>query len=577
MRSAAITQTTPGQQELGSARVNPLTLTVVRHKLQAIAEEMVHTMTRTCFSPHLNQSKDFSGVVLDGDARVLAQAERVPIHMGAMPTAIREMARAFDDLSEGDVLMANDPYWGGSHLPDITLAKPVFAGGKIAFWVAMRAHQGDIGGISAGGYSPNASEIWQEGLRIPPVKLVERGVLRDDLVRLVATNSRKFSDTKGDVLAELASVDVGALRLGDLFERYGSEQVVACVDAILDAGEASMRSQIDRWKPGRYIGTGYLEQGGDDGAGLALPVTVTLEGDRAVVDFRDCPDQVASFVNSPIANTRAAVFVAFQYLSDDRQVQNDGSIRAIEILTRSGSVVDPQLPAPVAACTILTASAIIEAVLKAMEGAAPSSAMAGFARRFRFAVAGKDRNGRPFIWHHFFNRGGAGANMHFDGWSNLGVIHNPGGTPSPSIERTEAAYPFRVEEYSLRPNSGGAGARRGGLGGIFRLRYIGDQAAILNAAGEGLTIAPYGIGGGESGATNHVYIRQRERELLIDGRMHGISVQRDDEIVCLAAGGGGSGDPSAREQAAIIRDVQFGYITAEYAVDTYGADRNFAS
>ncbi|MGY3410834.1 N-methylhydantoinase B/oxoprolinase/acetone carboxylase alpha subunit [Bradyrhizobium sp. GM5.1] len=212
---------------------NPLTLAVIRHKLKAIAEEMVETMTHTCFSPILNQNQDFSAVILDAEIQTVAQAERVPIHMGAMPLAVRFMADAFaEDLSPGDILMANDPYWGGSHLPDVTLATPVFHGGALQFWVALRAHQGDIGGMAAGGYAAGAREIWQEGLRLPPVRLVEGGRLRRDVLRLVATNSRRPVDLEGDLMAQLASVQVGAVRLDELLARYPIADVVGCVAAI---------------------------------------------------------------------------------------------------------------------------------------------------------------------------------------------------------------------------------------------------------------------------------------------------------------------------------------------------------
>jgi len=234
-------------------RVHPMTLGVVRYKFLAVAEEVVEMMVRTCFSPLLNQSRDFSAVVLDSQARVVAQAERVPIHMGAMPFAMQAMQGAFaDDIQEGDILMANDPYWGGSHLPDVTLATPVFRDGKIRLWVANRAHQGDIGGLSAGGYSPNAREIWHEGIRIPPVKLAERGLIREDLLRLICANTRKPNDLRGDIMAQVASVTIGAQRLQELFERYGADQIEGCVEGILDAGEASMRAQISRAKPGTY-------------------------------------------------------------------------------------------------------------------------------------------------------------------------------------------------------------------------------------------------------------------------------------------------------------------------------------
>ena len=542
---------------------HPLTLAVIRHKLQAVAEEMVETMTHTCFSPILNQNQDFSAVVLDAAGRTLAQAERVPVHMGAMPYALRAMAEAFaGDIGEGDVLMANDPYWGGSHLPDITLARPVFDGGELILWVALRAHQGDIGGISAGGYSAGAREIWHEGIRIPPVKLCTAGVLRHDLLRMIAANSRRPDDLRGDLMAQLASVAVGAERLGGLFDRYGAAEVARCGDSILDGGEKVMRNQISRWKEGEHTGLSWLEPE-HDGPLIPVRARVTLRDGHAVVDLTDNPDQMANFLNSPIANTIACVNVAFMYLSENAQVLNEGSARAIEVITRKGSLLDPELPAPVVACTSLTAAAVIEAVLGALEQAAPAQAIAGFTRRFRFALAGTDRAGQPYIWHYFFNRGGAGANADADGWTNLGGIHNPGGSPSPSIERTEAGYPMLVEAYALRPNSGGTGERRGGLGGILRLRYEGNAPAILNAAGEGVRVAPRGILGGEDGAP-HAYSLERANGTVrpIGPRDAGVVIAPGDTIVCLSAGGGGYGPAARRPAAAAQADATLGYVQA---------------
>ncbi|WP_137178361.1 hydantoinase B/oxoprolinase family protein [Roseomonas sp. AR75] len=551
--------------------VHPLTLAVVRYKFLAVAEEVVETMIRTCFSPLLNQSRDFSAVVLDSDCRVIAQAERVPIHMGAMPFAMRAMQEAFaGDIAEGDILMANDPYWGGSHLPDITIATPVFFEGRIRLWVANRSHQGDIGGLSAGGYSPEAREIFHEGIRIPPTKLAERGRMREDVLRLVCQNTRKPDDMRGDIMAQVASVRVGAERLMALFERYGAEEVERCAEAILDGGEAAMRAQLSRWKSGRYTGVSYLD---DDGCGHArVPITVHVElaGEEVTVDFRDCPDQVRSFMNSPFANTAACVNVAFMYLSDGQRALNDGSARCIRILTRKGSIVDSTPPAPVTGCTTLTGSVIIEAVLRAMEGAAPRAALAGFARRFRFVIAGTDRDGKPYIWHLFSNRGGAGGNAAEDGWSNLGVIHNPGGSPSPSIERTEAGFPLFVESHALRPDSGGAGRQRGGLGGTYVLRYEGAAEGVLNAAGEGVVVAPYGIGGGAPGIVHEYNIARGDRTIPIGTKDSGVRLLPGDRITCRSAGGGGCGDPRDRAPDLLRRDLDYGYVTPEAARRFYG-------
>ena len=548
-----------------------MTLGVVRYKFLAVAEEVVEMMVRTCFSPLLNQSRDFSAVVLDAKSRVVAQAERVPIHMGAMPFAMQAMDAAFaGNIQEGDILMANDPYWGGSHLPDVTLATPVFRDGKIRLWVANRAHQGDIGGLSAGGYSPNAREIWHEGLRIPPVKLAERGAIREDLLRLVCENTRKPNDMRGDIMAQVASVTIGAQRLQQLFERYGTQQIEGCVEGILAAGEASMRAQIGRGKPGKYTGVSYIE---DDGAGnknVPIVAHLTLGKDSAEVDFTDCPDQVRSFMNSPYANTVACTNVAFLYLSDDRQAQNEGSSRAISIKTRKGSIVDCLAPMPVTGCTTFTGAIIIEAVLRALEQAAPEGSLAGFARRFRFVIAGDDRDGSTYIWHYFSNRGGAGANTREDGWANLGCIHNPGGSLSPSIERTEAGFPFLIESYELSADSGGAGRRRGGLGGEYRLRYEGTADALLNAAGEGLVVPPYGVDGGKPGALHEYSIVRNGSDLPLGIRDTSVRIAPGDVLVCKSAGGGGYGDPRKRERNLVERDIEYGYITADAARSQYG-------
>ena len=551
--------------------IDPLTLAVVRQKLLAVSEEIVETMVRTCFSPLLNQSRDLSAVVLDGEAQVVAQAERTPIHMGAMPFAVRAMAKDFaDDIGPGDVLMANDPYWGGSHLPDITLVKPVFRDGALKFWVAIRAHQSDTGGISAGGYSPSAREIFHEGIRIPPVKVVEAGRMRNDVLRMVCENTRKAEDTHGDIMAMFASVEVGAERVDALLDRYGIAQIDACSAAILDAGEAAMRAYIRQLKPGVYKSTAYLDHDGVETERYPLPVTVTVSKDEIEVDFRDVGDQVPSYYNSPIANTSACVYIAFFYLSNDQQVQNEGSTRAIKILTRKGSLVDSVAPAPVTGCTTFTAAVIVEAVLRAMDGSAPNAIVAGCARRFRYVIAGDDPITGSYIYHYFSNKGGFGANADEDGWVNVGGLQNPGGTPSASLERVEATYPFQIEEYRLTQGSGGAGEHRGGAGGVVALRYRGSGPAVLNIAGEGTIVAPHGARGGRDGAPHIIWIERGNERIDLNGRSNDTPLQPGDLIVHHAAGGGGFGDPRERDRALVERDISHGYITAEAARMVYG-------
>ena len=555
------------------AGIDPLTLAVVRHKLVSVAEEMVDTLIRTSFSPILNISHDLSAVILDGRCRLLSQAERVPIHMGAMPFAARAMAEAFqDDIGPGDVLMANDPYWGGNHLPDVTLARPVFRDGVLRLWVVNRAHHGDIGGLSAGGYSTGATEIFHEGLRIPPIRIVADGRVHDDMLRLVTQNTRKPDDMMGDLRAQIAAIDVGVERMEALFARYGAAMVSDCADAMLDGAEAAMSAQLVKWRDGVYEATGILDDDGQGNTNIPVHAKITLRHDRAVVDLTGSCDQLPSFVNSPYANTAACVLAAFMYLAEDEPVPNEGCFRCIELVTRKGSICDPVAPAAVVGSSVVTATAIMEAVLKAMAGAAPDAAIAGYARRFRFAIAGDDRDGRPYIWHYFSNRGGAGASRDQDGWSNIGVIHNPGAATSPSVERTEAQFPFFIESLALRPDSCGAGERRGGLGGIYRLRYEGPGPATLNATGEGVVSGPYGVAGGGPGAPHDYRIRQGGEdghERPLGAKEAGLVLLPGDVLSCAAAGGGGFGDPRRRNSASLARDLADGHVSPA-AADDYG-------
>jgi len=497
--------------------------------------------------------------------------------MGALPYAVQAVQTKFaDDVAPGDVFLLNDPYHGGSHLPDFTLCVPLHGERGVLYWLVNRSHQGDIGGISPGGYSPKATEIWQEGLRIPPVRLLEKGTLSQGILDILCLNSRMPQDLRGDVMAQLASVKVGHERLRTLVDRYGEVRLGQSCNAILDAGERAARAQIRSWTDGLYEGESWLDPLAPGGAPIGVKARVTIDGDTALVDLRECADQLPNFLNSSLANTIAAVNVAFMYLSETQDAQNAGSSRPIRVLTRPGSLLDPIAPAPVTACTTLTASVVIEALMKALERAAPGQVLCGFARRFRFAIAHTDRAGRPALWHYFSNRGGAGGNARHDGWSNLGVVHSPGGNTSPSVERTESAYPFRIEQYELRPDSAGAGEHRGGLGGVYVLRYEGATTARITPTGDGVDIAPYGLAGGGAGLPNQVLIESAGIQRALDSKAGTAELLPGDRIVCLSAGGGGYGPPQNRPAERVERDLRLGYVTGPGAPAADSSDPNTA-
>ncbi|HEU5319779.1 MAG TPA: hydantoinase B/oxoprolinase family protein, partial [Methylomirabilota bacterium] len=452
--------------------VDPITVSVIQHRLHAIVAEMGEAMLRTSYSQILNSSRDFSTAVCDAQARLVAQAEHVPIHVGAIPWAVEAVRDAFAGrVRPGDVYLLNDPYHGNNHLPDLTAFVPVFVAGALRFWSVNRAHQSDIGGSTHGAYNPAATEIWQEGLRITPLKLYDAGELREDLLTMLATNVRHPHDFLGDLRAMIGSARVGERRLLALCEDYGAPAVVAAVDEILDGAERQARACIREWKDGVYRGESVLDDDGHGAEDVHVRAVVTKRGDGLTVDLSGSHAQVTGFVNSSFPNTMSAVHMALAYLIDPRTPKNSGTFRPVTVVARQGTVVWPYPPAPVTLATNHCAQEVAEAVIKALAPACPERVIAGWSRRFRVALKGVDpRTGRPFIWHMFHARGGGGASPAGDGWCTAGEGQAAGGIKFGSVEVAEVRFPLTFEEHEFRSDSGGDGQYRGGVGSVLRLR-----------------------------------------------------------------------------------------------------------
>ena len=547
----------------GEEELDPITLAVVEHRLESIALEMTEVMLRTSMSQILNSSRDFSTAILDADCQLVAQGEGIPVHISALPLAAEAVRDYFGSaVAEGDVFILNDPYFGGSHLPDITIIHPIFYEERLIFYAVNRAHHSDVGGGTHGGYNPAATEIYQEGLRIPPLRLYDRGVPRYDFLQMLAANVRHPENFLGDLNAQIGSVKIAARRAESLLDHYGTERLLGYVSGILAATERQVRQFIADWPDGTYQGESLVDDDGFDSKMIPIRATVTIQGDSMAIDLSESSPQVTGFINSVYANTRSLAHAAIMYLAPADVPKNEGSMRPVRIIAPRGLIVNANPPSPVCMSTNHCAEEIVEAIFKALAPGIPEAVTAGFSRRLRFAISGDDpRTGRNFIWHFFLARGGGGASYGFDGWPNVGEINVAGGIRSPSVEVTEERFPFLIKCHELRPDSGGAGTWRGGLGAVCEMVYEGSTVAKLNTAGDGVINPPFGLFGGEPGLPHTYKLVSQGVERLLASKETGVLIKPGDRIVCLSSGGGGYGDPRKRQRQQREWDKKNGYCT----------------
>jgi N-methylhydantoinase B len=543
---------------------DPVTLAVLENRFRALVEEMGEALLRTATSQILNSSRDFSIALCDADARLVAQADHIPVHVGAMPFAARAVLDAFGDaIRPGDCFLLNDPWHGGSHLPDLTIVQPVHDGVELLFLCVVRAHQSDIGGATHGGYNPAATEIWQEGIRIPPIRLGEGDGIREDLVGMLALNTRIPRDFRGDLMAMWGAARLGARRLDALVAAQGAAALRAAVDAILDLAEAHARRIIAGWADGTWSGEALLDDDGHGGTDIAVRARVTKRGDAIEVDLGGSDPQTAGFVNSSWPNTVSAARMALAYLLDPEVAKNDGAFRPLTVTAREGTVVRAAEGAAVTLCTSHPSNEIVEAIVKALSGACPERAMGGWGRRFRVAITGADprRSGRRFVWHLFHARPGGGGHAQGDGWSCAGEWHSAGGLKFGSVEMAEARFPLFFVRHEFRPGSGGEGEHRGGLGAELELRVETAGAARANTAGDGARHGAAGMLGGADGAP-HRYTLVRADGAARDLRTKeaGVVLAPGDVLLVRSGGGGGWGDRARRDPAARAADAAEGLL-----------------
>ncbi|HEU5023265.1 MAG TPA: hydantoinase B/oxoprolinase family protein [Bryobacteraceae bacterium] len=476
-------------------------LEVFRNLFVSIAEEMGAVLRRTAFSANIKERRDYSCAVYDAEGRTIAMGDHMPVHLGAMPLSVQHVLEAFS-LGPGDVVIVNDPFRGGTHLPDITA---VSAAGP--FYVANRAHHADVGGMSPGSM-PLAREIYQEGLRIPPVMLMRRGEVQNDVMNLILANVRTPDERRGDLLAQVMANRRGEERLREIIGRYGLSRTRKNAEALLDYSERVTRAMLREIPNGDYRFSDFLDNDGVTDTPVKIAVTVRIRRDRAEVDFTGSDPQAAGPVNANFAIAVAAAMYCFRCLISTDVPYNAGLLRAIQVIAPDRTVVNAGPPAAMAAGNVETSQRITDVILGALAQAVPDripAASSGSMNNISFGGWDRIRN-RPFSYYETI-AGGMGASAGADGRSAVHThMTNSWNTP---IEAFEHEYPLQVESYRIRPGSGGAGAHRGGDGIIRELRFLEEtEITILS---DRRARGPWGLEGGEDG-------KPGVNELIVNGR-----------------------------------------------------------
>ncbi|MGN8002298.1 hydantoinase B/oxoprolinase family protein [Acidovorax sp. 22279] len=552
--------------------MDPVTLAVLRGRLEQIADEMDATLYRSAFNPIIAEAHDACHGLYDavsGDTLVQGKSG-LPVFVGAMAFAVRAAMRAAGErggITASDTWLFNDPYEGGTHANDFKLVRPFFRGGKLYCFLASAAHWHDVGGAVPGNYNPAATECWQEAVQIPPVRIVRGGVFDDDVLAILKANTRLPDSLWGDLNGQLAALDLGERRLHDLLDQYGDAQVQQAMGELRTRAVKLMQSHIAALPDGRYSFSDILDNDGVKDEPLTIALDMTVQGDRLTLDFSRTSPQCAGPVNISRATAIAACYVALKHLFPDVPA-NAGVLDAVDFVLPEGLVISAARPRPVGGYTE-TILRMIDVIFSATAQADPKRAMAqAYGTINALSIAGlrtdPARKGQRWVMFSFFG-GGHGGHSDGDGLSHGNA---PISTATiPPLEILEAAYPVRFTQWALRPDSGGDGQHRGGLGAIYEIELL-EQDAEVFIFGERGKASPQGISGGSAGSMN-VFSYENDSEWKqppMRSKMIGIRLKQGERVRLETPGGGGYGAPAARDAAAREKDLAMGYVSVPDAL-----------
>jgi N-methylhydantoinase B len=546
---------------------DPITFAVIKSALDTIVDDMAYAVMRTARSPIVRDVLDYSATLCDRHGRILTQAKTVALHLGAVPDAMQVVFERFGEtLAPGDIIILNDPYLGGMHLPDIFMFKPLFVEGELQAFSIVIFHHCDVGGRVPGSNAADSTEIFQEGLRIPPVKLHDRGEPNQILLDLIATNVRLPELVIGDLESQVATCSLGERELRKLFERYGAEELNLIFDDLLDYGEELTRKAIASWPDGDYEFIDFLDGDGFSPEPIPIRCKLIVSGDHLTVDFAGTSRQVRGAINSTVSFTKSATYLTIRCALDEEIPNNAGVYRAITVKAPPGSLLNPLPPAPVAA-RALTGYRVVDVVMGALAQIVPKKVMAaGEGGNTVVVFGGYDKSSRePFVLVDMIN-GAWGGRHDKDGIE--GVTNPAQNLSNLPVETLEARYPLRIDEYAFREDSCGAGEFRGGLGLVRQYRFLAEEA-ILQIRADRYERGPHGLFGGEPAALTRNVLNPGEGEELLASKVtrqatRGVVLRHEQ------SGGGGYGDPLKRSLDLIWDDISNGKISRSFAKARHG-------
>ena len=560
---------------MAKIEVDPITLSVVRGVLETTQREMTLALEQTARSSVFNLAHDYSTALFNHTPEMILQGQDIPIHLGSLIPAMKSVANFFEgDIHEGDLMLHNDPAYGGSHIIDTCMYYPVFYNGELVFWTVCKGHLTDIGGPVPAGYNPEAKEIFAEGLRIPPIKLWDKGVPRDDILNMLLINMRARRDQEGDFNALIGACKVGARNLTALMDKYGKDVVQACIAELLNMANAHMNGLISEVPDGTYSGTAVLEDAGHGFGDFDITATVTITGDSCHIEI-ESPPQIPYFINSYEGNSYSGVYLGLMMFAQLPPPYNEGLYRNVSVdMGKKGTLCNAQSPAPHMNCTTTPMETLTDAVRLAFEQAAPDKVSASWGHANGCNIAGWDtRHNEEYVTMVLASIiSGAGATNSQDGWHACGPECCFGALTSGDIEMLEHSYPIIIHEYGLMEDSGGAGKFRGGSGTRWAVEPL-DQPMTLITFGEGRRIPAMGAGGAKS---NMIEKKVGRLEITRGGETQIIkenvieTIQPGEIAANMNPGGGGFGNPYERDPLNVVEDVRNGLVSIEGARQDYG-------